>query len=1024
MSSGIKSFIAELLADADLAAQITCHKQLPGKAASHGESRIPWSAAVASLLSQKNIRLYSHQALAADHARAGHSIVVSTPTASGKSLIYNLPVLERYLLDPEAKALYLFPLKALAQDQLASFNKLASLWPVDSRPVAALYDGDTPAAERQKIRKEPPAVLMSNPEMLHLSLLPHHEKWASFLAGLSVIVVDEAHAYRGIFGSHMAQVFRRLNRITARYGARPQYVFCTATLGNPVELASGLMDARPENPPVSIAESGAPMGKRHFVFINPLQAASTCAIDLLKRALRQNLRVIVYCRSRRMTELINIWASEDGSVWKDAISSYRAGYLPEERRDIEKRMASGELKAVISTSALELGIDIGGLDLCILVGYPGSIMQTLQRSGRVGRSLRDSAVILIAGEDALDQYFIRNPEDFFSRPSEKAVINPDNAAILEAHLECAAAESPLNIMEDWLQKGSVRQAIQNLENKGLLLPANDGREWLAAARYPQDKLDLRGCGQSYTLEDTNGRIIGALDGFRAWKEAHPGAVYLHHGHNYIVEELDSGRMRIIAREGKVNWFTRTRGHKSTDIIREEKRISLGNCAVFQGRLRVSEFITGYEKRSTQGQRLLSISPLNAPPHIFETDGLWIVIPDDIRKKLENEFVHFMGSIHALEHAAIGLLPLEVMADRNDFGGISIPMHYQLGLPAVFIYDAFSGGAGLSRSAFGNIGHILAATLNLVSKCLCEDGCPSCIHSPKCGSGNRPLSKSGARKLLEAMLEDGDLGKNICNSLRIAPAPDRLSPQPHAPQKAMPAEKPAPNARKTAKASEIFFQRLESGAFSRPAAALPKSSAAPENYVVFDVETRKSSAEVGGWKNASRMGVSVACLYESKTDKFYAYEQDELEIFFQRLAKADLVVGFNSFRFDYEALSPLAEIMAPPRFRLRNLPGLDLLQVVAQATGCRISLDNLCQATLNAPKSANGLLALRWWKEGEIDKIKQYCQRDVQLTRDLYLYGLQKGELFYTNKAGAKVRFSVDFSMGGNSFSKNGNRICQ
>lgn len=1013
--SPVGLFVRQLLEDNEFSSQVAYHKILPEKEAQGGELAKPLPAAISRLLTKREISLYTHQALAINYIRSGKSLIVSTPTASGKSLIYNLPVLESKLDDPDATALYLFPLKALAQDQLASLKKLYSSWPEETKPSAHLYDGDTTIPERNEIRKNNPKILFTNPEMLNLAILPYHEKWTSFIAGLTHIIVDEAHIYRGIFGCHMAQIFRRLNRLCARYGAVPQYIFCTATLGNPLELCSTLMDAQPENQPVAILESGAPQGKRHFLFVNPLQSSSTCAITLLKKALQNNLRTIIYCSSRKMTELIYLWTTESGEYSKESISSYRAGFLPEERREIERKMASGELKAVISTSALELGIDIGGLDLCILVGYPGTIMQTLQRGGRVGRALQESAVILIAGEDALDQYFIAHPQEFFSRPFEKAVVNPDNENILASHLICAASESPLSPMESWLQKPAVQKLIPLLADLGKLQKTDNG-EWVTPDPNPQRKLDIRGSGDNYVIEDDSGNPVGMMDGLRVWKETHTGAIYLHHGRSYLIESVDSGKKRIIAKESRVNWFTRSRGHKSTDILEEFERKIIGNCVACMGRLRVSEFITGYEKRSNQGQKLLAVTPLNAPPYIFETEGIWLVFPEQIRKSLESRFLHFMGSIHALEHAAIGLMPLVVMADRNDFGGISVPLHPQLGYASVFIYDSIPGGAGLCKSAYSSIAHLLNAVLSSIQRCPCDDGCPSCIHSPKCGAGNRPLSKAGAIELLKNLLEDSGLGEELENSLVISPAPDRLMQVLKKDRKnnkeKLPDNEHKPDNKKYDAKAENFFEKLaRNGNFSKSAPnskVYPKS--APEKFVVFDVETRRSAKEVGGWNNADKMGISVAVLYENINNSFTAFEQEELDLFFQKLADADLVIGFNSFRFDYAVLNPFVEISSMHHLpRLNTLPGLDLMQCILNSSGIRISLDNLCQATLHSKKSASGLQALQWWRTGEMEKIKSYCQKDVQLTRDLYLHGLNTGEVFYTNKAGKLVRIPVDFS---------------
>jgi len=980
-------YVESLLECPKLSPQITFHKTVPEAPAEYGENRLSWSSAVANLLSARSIRLYSHQALATDHIRAGHSVVVATPTASGKSLIYNLPVLEQHLRDPESHALYLFPLKALAQDQLTGFRELCGDWPVAARPSAAIYDGDTSDHVRRKIRNDPPDALITNPEMLHLGILPYHHNWTTFLSSLTHVIVDEAHTYRGIFGSHMAQVFRRLNRVAARYGANPVYVFCTATLGNPAELAQNLMGG--DTPPVLVNKSGAPQGKRHFLFFNPEYATSTCAIDLLKRALALGLRTIVYCQSRRMTELISLWAGAEAGEWRGKISSYRAGYLAGERREIEAKMASGELLAVVSTSALELGIDIGGLDVCILVGYPGTVTQTLQRGGRVGRAGRESAVLLVAGEDAIDQYFARHPEDFFARPPEKATVNPFNETILKRHLECAAAEMPLEAGESLLAAPESGKAVEALEAAGLLARTAAGNQWLAVRKRPQRGVDLRGSGQNYTLENSDGQVIGLMDGFRAWKEAHPGAIYLHRGKTYMVREIDSGRGRILLESSKVGWFTRARVKKETAIVEEHERFSLGRGAIFRGKLRISEQVTGYEKRAASGNRLLDVIPLDTPVQVFETDGLWYVIPDAVRQTLEAEFMHFMGSIHAMEHAAIGLAPLETMADRNDFGGISIPLHPQLGLPAVFIYDSLPGGAGLAASVFSSGRRMLEAVYRAIEDCPCEDGCPSCIQSPKCGSGNRPLSKAGAVRLLGELLAPGNDGNRICAELKISPAPDFANLD------IQPAQAVAPVAQMAVK--------LEAGASQDEALASP-----PGHYVVFDVETRRSAANVGGWDKAGKMGVSVAVLYDSIADGYFSYGEDDLPAMLEKMAAADLVIGFNSIRFDYKVLQPFAAALPAQTLNLANLPTLDILRKVYERLNYRLSLDNLCKATLNAAKSSDGLQALKWWKEGKIAEIAAYCRKDVELTHQLYLFGLREQYLLYTNKAGARVRVPVDF----------------
>ena len=1037
-NGGIAEYISALMASEKLGPQVTSHTILPPAGARFSSVTRPWPRAMGNVLEELGIpSLYSHQAEAVDALRAGRHVVVATPTASGKSLVYTLPVLERCLHDPDAKALFLFPLKALAQDQLASFTAMTGHWPEAARPRAAIYDGDTSAHFRRKIRENPPAALFTNPEMLHLSLLPHHHLWATLFAGLSFVVVDEVHTYRGVLGSHMAQVFRRLLRIAALYGSSPVFAFCSATVGNPADLAGRLTGTQP----LPVLQSGAPQGKRHYVFMNPLESPASAAIKLLKSALSRNLRTIVYCQSRRMTELVSLWASEQSGPYAGRISAYRAGFLPEERRGIEARMASGELLAVISTSALELGIDIGNLDLCILVGYPGTVMATLQRGGRVGRSSQESAVVLIAQEDALDQYIVRHADDFFARPPEKAELNPENPVILERHLECAAAELPLRpdrrADAAWLSPAVMRVA-EELERRGTLLRSADGSELLAARKRPHRHVSLRGSGNTVSIETEGGELIGSVDGIRAQREAHPGAIYLHLGRHYEVTELDMPGGRALARPFRPSWYTRTRGHKETDILSLDASVRVAGIALQRGRLRITDTVTGYEKRATRNGQLLGVVPLEFPPLVFETEGLWFQVPRGAQEAVEEARMHFMGAIHALEHAAIGLMPLLVMSDRNDFGGISTPMHAQTGRPTIFVYDGMPGGAGLTRAAFDQAYDLFMRVREVMAGCACELGCPSCVHSPKCGSGNRPIDKEGALRLLELLLDDSAASRAGADAILASPlsgleevgaAAGKKIAEPR--QKAPAVEFLERSNGMSSPAVEIMEdgtetpRRPEDAPLGNPPLRTPPSfdsegneverttSPGPENrkaepsaepardFVVLDVETRRSAAESGGWRRADRMGVSVAVLYDSRTGDFRSYRQEEIPDMARALASAPLVVGFNLLRFDYAVLEPHA-----PGFNFRALPTLDMLVSVHERLSYRLSLDNLAKATLGAAKSADGLQALQWWKEGRLDEIEAYCRKDVALTRDLYLFGREHGYLLFTNKAGKEVRVRV------------------
>lgn len=1004
----VADYLSALFANRAFARQITGRRVLEGRDAVYAENRRPWSRAAQLLLERAGIRLYSHQAEATDYIRAGRDVIVTTPTASGKTLVYNLPVLERFARDPDARALYIFPLKALAQDQKAAFERLCLPWPEDARPRAGLYDGDVSDHFRRKIRNNPPTALITNPEMLHLAILPHHANWTTFLASLAFVVIDEAHSYRGVLGSHMALLLRRLDRICARYNARPVHILCTATVGNPEELGTALT-GRPVH---AVTESGAPQGKRHFVFIDPEESPASAAIQLLQAALARSLRTIVYCRSRRMTELIGLWAGSRAGRWSSRISAYRAGFLPEERREIESRMASGELLAVVSTSALELGIDIGNLDLCILVGYPGTIMSTLQRGGRVGRKGQDSAVILLAGEDALDQFFIHHPEEFFSRPPEKAVLNPDNEVLLARHLECAAAELPLRRGEDMIRSEAARRAVGELEGKALLLRSADGESWLAARKRPHRDVDLRGGGASFQIVDPAGEVIGSVDAHQALRETHPGAVYLHRGRSHVIRELDFGARRVRAVPEEVKWHTRVRSAKSTEILCVDEISHAFAAPVARGRLRVTEHITGYERRLNGTLRVLDIQPLDLPPQIFETEGLWFVIPERLRIRVEDELMHFMGSIHALEHVSIGLMPLLVLADRNDLGGISTPMHPQLGASAVFIYDGLPGGAGLTRGAFPLLEQLFEADRDTLAACPCEAGCPSCTHSPKCGSGNRPIDKAGALFLISSLIGDAyDPADEAILHVQPAPAGEGESRREEGvftPEgRRAPAHDAEPRRgrkdpeREGTAHIELARPRGTGARESREPEREDERAAAPRRegpVMVFDVETRRSAAEVGGWHRADRMGVSVAVLWDGGA--YRRFRQEELGDMLGLMRGAGVVIGFNSLRFDYKVLQPFAD------FDLYELPSLDLLQEIKKRLNYRVSLDNLGQATLDAPKTADGLKALQWWKEGRLDLIGAYCEADVDITRRLYEFGRAEGHVLFTNKAGQRVRIPV------------------
>ncbi len=971
VQGSIREYVTALTASRRPGEQVVYHTVLDPRPAIYEKAAFAGSASkggdsrrfLDQLLKSMEIdSLYCHQHEAISKIIDKKHVVVATPTASGKTLIYNLPVMDAAIRDPETRALYLFPLKALAQDQLRNFNAAASASP-GHKPSAAIYDGDTTAWRRKKIRDNPPNVILTNPEMIHLGFLPHHDKWARFFSRLQFVVIDEVHVYRGVLGAHMAQVLRRLRRICAFYGADPVFIFCSATIANPAELAASLTGLDVE----CVDQTGAPEGRRHLVFINPVEGAARTAIMLLKAALARNLRTIVYSQSRKMTELIAMWASGTKGPYVDKISAYRAGFLPEERREIEHRLMSGELLAVIATSALELGIDVGTLDLCILVGYPGTVMATRQRGGRVGRSGKDSAVVMVGGEDALDQYILRHAEEFLSREPESAMVNPDNMEILSKHLVCAAAEHPLSIDDPVYNGFGARKCLDRLESSGSLLKSAEGTTFYAAEKSPQRKIDLRGSGSRFAIIDRqSGNHLGEIDGFRSFRETHPGAIYLHHGVTHRVEALSIETGTVTVTPANPNYYTRPRSNKQTEILDIYQEKSMGQTRVYFGRLKVTDQVTGYEMWQIRNHKRINILPLDLPPQVFETEGIWFEIPEHVQQAVENQQMHFMGGIHALEHAAIGLGPLFVLCDRNDLGGISMTYHAQVQSAAVFVYDACPGGIGLCRSMYEKADKLFDACCKTISDCECENGCPACVHSPKCGSGNRPLDKLSALFVLTRLLET--------------------------PQQATMGAK--------GQVSRDF--RLPSGIDRAKRAAEKETSPEPgrKHYGVLDIETRRSADEVGGWGKAHRMGISCAVLYDSGANDYFTYYQENAAALVEHLASLALVVGFNVKRFDYAVISGLID------FPFKRLPTLDILEEVHNHLGYRISLDHLARVTLGHAKSADGLIALEWWKQGKIDEIVAYCRKDVEITNDIYRFGEKNRYLLFKNKAGNAVRIPV------------------
>ena len=906
-------------------------------------------------------KFYTHQVEAIKQIRKGAHVLVSTPTASGKSLIYNLAVLEAVLSHEKTKALYIFPLKALEQDQLKGLSLFIQKIK-DKRISAQIYDGDTSSYRRKQIRTKVPEILFTNPDMLHTAILAHHQNWQELFENLSFVVLDEIHTYRGIFGSHVNQVIRRLKRLCKLYGARPQFILLSATVSNPEEFGETLIGEKIE----VFDASGSPKSGQHFLFLNPEGSPNFSAARLFLDCVQSGFRTIAFTQSRKVTELIHVWVSQLSPHLKSKISSYRAGFMPGERREIEKRLASGDLLGVVSTSALEMGIDIGYLDICLLVGYPGTIINTWQRGGRVGRSGRDSMVILIAKPDALDQYFMRHPEDLFGRSYEAAILDPHNPYVVEAHLPCAAAEQPLTLKDGQFWHKDLSQHLEKLEKEGDLSRTAEGEPtWYAARRKPHHQVNIRTVGESYTIFEKNtGQAIGTIDGFRAFTECHPGAVYLHRGKQYLIDHLNLAKKDIIAHKTELKYFTRVRTEKETEIIQIHRTRPKGQFLVREGIVKVTERVVGYEKRALPGQELVGVFPLDLPPQTFETIGFWIEIEPAITKLVDEKGLHFMGGIHAIEHAAISIFPLFALCDRNDIGGICYTYHPQVGKSAIFIYDGYPGGVGLAQRGFDVILQLLEGTLDLIRNCECEEGCPSCVHSPKCGSGNKPLNKEAAVVVLEFLLGHISLSQFYDTDGEKEPEP-------------------------------IVGPKVE---------PLPEQT--QPRIIYFDLETQKTAEDVGGWQNTHLMQVSVAVIFDSLEKKFFTFTEDEIEDLLAHLEKADLVVGFNIKRFDYRVLS------AYTGKDFATINTFDILEDVYQRLGFRLGLDHLAQETLNQAKTADGLQAVQWFRQGEMEKLMAYCRQDVAITRDLFQHGLQNGQLVYrTKRDDRRLRLLVDWNLG-------------
>ena len=779
-------------------------ERLPAREARTAELERPLPPEVRARLGVE--AFWSHQAEAIDLARAGRSVAVATGTASGKSLCYQAPIAESAARPVRSgTSLLIFPTKALAQDQLRSLTDLEV-----PGLVAGTYDGDCTPEERTWVRGNANVVL-TNPEMLHSGILPHHGKWDTFLLRLDYVVIDELHVLRGIFGTHVAHLLRRLRRLCAHYGSSPTFVFSSATIGQPGRLASQLcgLDV------AEVTDDGSPRGERLFALWNPpLEADVTTgdlssvardadrrlavvdqpdhrddiAVDERDRDERADAgsadgprvssnrevatiaaelivhgrRTIAFCRSRKGTEIVAADVRRRlPDALAEAVSAYRGGYLTVERRAIEDELFSGRLRGVVATTALELGVDIGGLDACVLNGFPGTIASLWQQAGRAGREAQQSLAVLVAGQDQLDQWLMANPREVFTRPPEPAVINPANPFVLGPHLACAAFELPLSwadeaywpadVLAEGVRSGVVDDRLK-IRVRGYGTRAEPRAVW-AARGWPSHGVGLRGGSsrEGRIAQGTDAELIGTVDEGRAPRLVHPGATYLHQGRSYRVDDLDLEDLVAWVSPSDGSDYTQAKSETEFRILGVDEHRALGGATLHLGDIEVRSQVVGYQRRDRFTGEVLARESLDLPPSYLVTRGFWYTLPPDLLAAADVPLPLAPGALHAAEHAAIGMLPLFTICDRWDVGGVSTLLQADTGLPTIVIYDGYAGGAGIAELGYEVADRHLAATLEAIDACPCEGGCPSCVQSPKCGNFNDPLEKAAAARLLHTLL---------------------------------------------------------------------------------------------------------------------------------------------------------------------------------------------------------------------------------------------------------------------------------
>ncbi len=738
-----------LFSDPVVSDQVAHMEELPPREASYATPRRAFHAQLAAKLEETGIEnLFSHQAHAYDAVMGGRDVVVTTGTNSGKTLCYNLPAIQTVLTEPVARCLYLFPTKALAQDQL---GRLEALAPTSVR--VGTYDGDTPKTERSSVRRLAHIVL-TNPDMLHVGILPGHENWAKFLKALRLIVIDEMHVYRGVFGSNVGNVIRRLLRLCEWHRNRPQIVACSATIGNPADLFERLTGRKG----TLIDEDGSPSGKRTFVFWNPPEvgagqrlSANVATSEILASLTENGMRVLAFSRARVTAELVLRYTRKrvkaGGVVKEDCIESYRAGYTIKERRQIEQALFKGKLLGLSATNAMELGVDVGALDAVVLNGYPGTASSFWQQAGRAGRGRKDGLAVFVAHSDPLEQFLVRKPEMLLRARNESVGANPSNPQILSQHLLCAAHERPIAPSELGRFGRNALEVAEGLDRSGEL-EFRAGLFFYPSLEPPTMRVNIRGTGGDQVRLILDGQELGSMEYSRALTSAHEGAIYLHRGASFLVTSLDLVQKQAEVVPFEADYYTQAVVQSVLDPKVTVQDAPLGGrCSASLGGVSVTDMVVGFRKKSLDGDSVLTVEELELPPTTYDTVCVRFDLPE---LDMEEDMLGQVGGIHGLEHALMAVAPLLAGCDRADLGSAWYTAFPDTLRPAVFVFDKTPGGVGLSEQLFGSMGGWMQAARQLLESCECDEGCPACLYSSRCEVSNESLDKAAALRLLRKL----------------------------------------------------------------------------------------------------------------------------------------------------------------------------------------------------------------------------------------------------------------------------------